>query len=1498
MDNIISYLNYKEYIPTRLDVLDKTEYNKISNEILKENPIYFLPCCVHEEQIQDEKYKSALYKIILMGVLQDGRRSNLIIDDIEPYFEVMLEKTKHYTVVDEDYNSLLEQVGENIKLTDEQTKMLNNILCILENEVDKKSKNYAKPLRYEIIKAKPFKLYREETVPFVRFYYNKLKPRSTALNLLSNYNTAHDDNSCYYRVVCRDLQISLSTWIEISKYKIDKINLLKDKSFRVNYNNIKPLDVIPEFLKKDKTMSMSWDIETYTSDPSGKLPSPNNKEDKIICIGLTFQWVNSQKSFLRICLIEYPCYAKEDTINIICCNEINMIKMFGKIYKLLQPEIIQGFHDSSYDWDWVIKRASQTTGLLTELANDFSFINPWFQYNDKLILEKYFKQEQVKVEAGTNHKGYTLMLNGYIPIDVRTIFRQLYPTAEQSSLKFYLSQNKLGGKEDMPIHILFDIYKRMNNFMIENNYESQSKIESKIINPEIKDQETYEKLKAELSNIAFYCVVDADRCHDLMKIRSVIMDKREVSKLAYCSLYDAFYRANGMKVRNLTISIGQRFPFNIRFTNKVNNSNSEEVKYPGAYVFPPKKGLKTSKLSFEERIQKCNYYKNNPKRNNKYKEWENINNEELEYYKLIVEKYGATKTQTEIKEIENEEKKLLPNKLKEFLLEPIGRPIAGLDFSSLYPSLIRTYNLSPEMCIKDPNEQINKTKQLAREQDEKNIKITKVDFQFNEKRKLAYFIHHNNIYDIHDPNFKFGVYPYILDDLFKKRSLIKKEMEKYNHLKEEMEAKHEIKNLITMPEYEDIIFNKNYLNSKQNALKVFMNTFYGECGSKISPFFVLEVAGGITSYGKTNIKKAEEWVKNLGCNIYYGDTDSIYISMPENNFHEYDKKFYTGQISKLDYWTFLVNKSFTVIKDVMNTVNNNFKNDNGTTFLSMAYEEFLYVVLFAAKKKYYGIEHKNIANFKPKDIFTRGLEVKKRGVSNFLRKEFTDIMWKSCSPENMHDIIELVLDKIDNIYNSNIDLKNNIADFIQTDVFKPAKNNIKVHTFVDRMKARGIEIKPNERFEYVIVKRYPYKYDTRGRKDELKIGDKMELLDIAIKENLEIDLDHYMKNSINGQFARLIAYHEMFHVEPNIKNNIAENYVNKENSIQNKIEPEPEDLAIAETKIYENACKYIDNYCKQYYSNYKSVGTVYKTIFTKTNSNVRKNIKNYDDFTAKLLTSNVDDEIDIWFEKYAEKNAENQIKETKKRKSYGELKLLFDLNEHIKNFPNDEKKKEKDKKFTLLEKIYCSNKYVKSLYFKRVEKHKKQMDILRNILKSKKHILINIFNYHNGHINKIIDNLKSIVYIPTEYYNPTYGEQIDNCDSKLNNIQTNDNQYIIDENDDEPDEIINELKIKTENIIKEYNLDKKTILYTEKLFQDKEKIKDLNTIKEIYNEMYSSFILIKRTESIINAIKKYRNNLIGFIDTPKNIDEIKKNTANDCMKLLNENEDFNKLFRC
>ena len=67
-----------------------------------------------------------------------------------------------------------------------------------------------------------------------------------------------------------------------------------------------------------------------------------------------------------------------------------------------------------------------------------------------------------------------------------------------------------------------------------------------------------------------------------------------------------------------------------------------------------------------------------------------------------------------------------------------------------------------------------------------------------------------------------------------------------------------------------------------------MNTFYGEAGNQTSPFFVLEVAGAVTTYGKKNIIQAQKFVENKGYRIYYGDTDSLYIAAPEYIFEEID----------------------------------------------------------------------------------------------------------------------------------------------------------------------------------------------------------------------------------------------------------------------------------------------------------------------------------------------------------------------------------------------------------------------------------------------------------------------------------------------------------------------------------------------------------------------------------------------------------------------------------
>ena len=95
-----------------------------------------------------------------------------------------------------------------------------------------------------------------------------------------------------------------------------------------------------------------------------------------------------------------------------------------------------------------------------------------------------------------------------------------------------------------------------------------------------------------MHDVAYYCIIDALRCQELMVKLSVINDYREVASIAYVSLFDAHYRANGMKVRNLLGAYAVKRDMVI--STRV-SENIEKGKYPGAYVFPPKKGIESKR---------------------------------------------------------------------------------------------------------------------------------------------------------------------------------------------------------------------------------------------------------------------------------------------------------------------------------------------------------------------------------------------------------------------------------------------------------------------------------------------------------------------------------------------------------------------------------------------------------------------------------------------------------------------------------------------------------------------------------------------------------------------------------------------------------------------------------------------------------------------------------------------------------------------------------------
>lgn len=628
----------------------------------------------------------------------------------------------------------------------------------------------------------------------------------------------------------------------------------------------------------------------------------------------------------------------------------------------------------------------------------------------------------------------------------------------------------------------------------------------------------------------------------------------------------------------------------------------------------------------------------------------------------------------------------------------IQYPVSGLDYSSLYPSLIMAYNLSPEYLIVD--------KEYKEELQKKGYNIHNIEFEYNYKDYLgndrtkniiAWTVRHD---ETNKENSMFGLYPSILRDLFKQRAEMKKELAIYKDKKEHIE-KYET-NYLDNKEYKECIFKLNYCDTKQKALKVFMNTFYGVMGNKTSALFQLPLAGGVTSAGQYNLLLVKKYVESLNHKVYYGDTDSLYISCPKEYYLELDKLYYTNKITKEDYNTKLVLTTFKAIDDIKIKVNEYLYQNNGTKYLKMSYEEVLYPLAFLSKKKYFGIPHETLPNFKPKDLFIRGLEVKKRGVSELLRIICMDLMWKSMDLENTKSLRELVEDKIKEIFNT----KWNLEDFIQTGVWKPDKQNQTMNKFVERMKEEDKQLPvPRERFSYVIVKKYPYKYDYKGRQIPLQKSDKMEYLDIVKKYNYDIDLKYYFDNQLTGQFARLISYDSEFEI-----------------IINNDID---------EDKTYNQCQKYVLKLADQYNNNYKDRNKIFKKVYKEINTKYKeiKNNKNIYDKKYNILLST----------KYKIKENENNdildiinynIDEYLKKNNEIELISTNLINKY-------------NKKRGLLQKIYNNNSqsfYIKQQIYLNT-KYNKLIQQIINII-NKYDLSEYIFNIDNINIINIVNHIR------------------------------------------------------------------------------------------------------------------------------------------------------------
>ena len=974
--------------------------------------------------------------------------------------------------------------------------------------------------------------------PHLRVFFSSTHDRERAIKEVAaaGFATASDDpGRRYHWQVARHLNIDFTQWAVLKKHKGGRAaagasagdvpgarpgpsssNLtsshgrgsagaVKCRAFRVDIAHyaMYPGDPLATpLLARDRTLVATWDIEALNA---GTI-DPRRPDDDIFLAALTFHWKDDPAPLHSVVVstIDLPADPRWDAV--ICADERALIVALARVFAAFQPEYFTGFNDGGYDWPYYLIRAQRhrVLGLVESLFS----VHDWKPKTDYevasrgvygnlsecLLPDRGFGCETtgrpIKVPENTARVVY-LQTPGCLWYDSKIELWQRHGNkTTNKKLNTYLAANGVASKTGLSIK---EMFRRAREYRAAVADAAALRRDRDAIDAPPAATPAGARARAQLeaayarvaaaveSNraIAKYCWWDAASLQAVQVKRSFIADAREVAAMAHVTVADYFFLANGAKVRNMAFAWAERYRDTL-FSARV-SVPTYAGKFPGAHVFYPQKGVHRD------------------------------------------------------------------------------RPITGLDFSSLYPSIMMAYNLSLEKITRDPA--------VAAWLRAAGHALHPIEFDFLGKPHRGWCIRHNN-----DEPAK-GLFPMVMDTLFARRSGLKKTRlfpleseieatttmlaaaakaradaraanaanatadasadasavtatdeaaeaadeaaeaplsaaELYAAAGDDKEARHVVDAAVESAGADAAAgavyaalqkrltaakFEFAAVDSKQKALKIYMNTFYGCTGNKgdldrngkrlpdgtpidcTNPLFMLEFAAAVTSGGQYNIKLVAQLVEAEGWIVTYGDTDSVYVKGPDRIFAAADARYAAAlaaieaahpadadsaaraayEKQRLDakeaYWTEMVEITMREVGALRDDVNAKLRADNGTGKLRVAYEEVLFPTVLCGKKKYAGLAHIERVNFRPKKYFVRGIDaVVKIGQAPLVRDISDAIIWRILALDETRTPQEIAEAEFARACRRDWPPEY----FIRTATYKPDKQNPSVLRFVDRMRER------------------------------------------------------------------------------------------------------------------------------------------------------------------------------------------------------------------------------------------------------------------------------------------------------------------------------------------------------------------------------------------------------------------------------------------------------------
>ena len=475
----------------------------------------------------------------------------------------------------------------------------------------------------------------------------------------------------------------------------------------------------------------------------------------------------------------------------------------------------------------------------------------------------------------------------------------------------------------------------------------------------------------------------------------------------------------------------------------------------------------------------------------------------------------------------------------------INKPVAVLDYGSLYPSSMIERNLSHEMIVSEDD-----TKYLGDE----GAELIK---------KLGYFGHEDITYDVFktrftasgsvkdkvkvgqktvrfvqysDPklNDKKGLIPEILRYLLKARKTTRNKI-KYKTVKTEDDEYIGIydkdKGTVKTPEdtfdvngktiisvvdtYND--FQKQVLDGLQLAFKMTANSLYGQIGAKTSDIYYKEIAAATTATGRERLIIAQEYAENernyphkldngeivyLKNKVVYGDTDSVFV-----HYQTLDGK--GNPLKGREARKKSIELAIYTEKEIQKT--------KLRLPQVLEYEKTFDPFILLSKKRYVG----NLYEIDPDKykLKSMGIVLKRRDNAPIVKVVYGGIIDRIMKNQDILPAIHFLKSTLRKLVAGKFGLDTLILSKTLSSYYKDP-DRIAHKVLADRMAERDPGNKPqvNDRIPFIYID----KQSMKNPKSTLQ-GDKIEHPDYIIENKLKPDYEFYITNQIMKPVSQIFG---------------------------------------------------------------------------------------------------------------------------------------------------------------------------------------------------------------------------------------------------------------------------------------------------------------------------------------------------------------------------------------